>query len=568
MKSTRALWLSCFFALTAGTALANSYQITTLGIAAGQRHCLALRSDGSVWSWGTNQFGQMGNGVSNSVFPLRVSSISNVIGIAAGWNHSLAISNGTVWAWGTNDGGQLGNGATTNSPTPVHVAIISNAIAVSGGVSHSLALLANGRVVAWGTNSLDELGTGNTTSTNQPVLVTNLTNIVKISAGAYHSAALDSNGVLWCWGYGAYGQLGQGSTSSSITPINVLSNVVAVAAGYYHTLALQSNGTVWAWGDNANGELGLGTTTSVHVPTKITALSGVQAVGAGFFASVAALSNGQSYTWGFNSGIQKVPVQNAPASAFTQVAVGNISPNFWLGLDGSGAVWAWSANNLGQFGDDTTQSPATTAELFSPTLSFAANPPARWGMFYRGNTCNESSSLNDLDFCSLVVPIDLEEGVHLNRTGSDAYCYSNQTPWFLAISNQTLYLPDSIISGTTNLNVFAVNNPVVAFGSQGGGTPLNLNQPYRFAVYAGGLDESTNTAGATNVIRISVYSATNFTAGLTNVSPINVFTIPLPRPSVAADSNLWTAFMTNGGSTTVVSNGLTTIVQVVFFNFT
>jgi alpha-tubulin suppressor-like RCC1 family protein len=251
-------------------------------VALGQEHSLALRSDGSVWSWGINQTGQMGNGVAGSAFPLRVSGVSNIVSLAAGWNHSLAVgSNGMVWAWGTNDGGQLGNGFNTNSPTPVQAGagILTNAIAVSGGMSHSLALLANGRVMAWGTNSVYELGNGTSTSSATPVFVSALSNIVKISAGAYHSAALDSNGVVWCWGYGGYGQLGQGSTSSSSTPIKVLSNVVAVAAGLYHTLALQSNGTVWAWGDNYYGELGLGTTVNADAPTQIAALSGVQAIG-------------------------------------------------------------------------------------------------------------------------------------------------------------------------------------------------------------------------------------------------------------------------------------------------
>jgi hypothetical protein len=284
---------------------------------------------------------------------------------------------------------------------------------------------------------------------------------------------------------------------------------------------------------------------------------------AGAYTSAAALANGQCYIWGFDNGANKSPVQIAPASAFTQVAVGDGNYGNWLGLDGSGGVWAWGANLYGQFGNDTTQSPALTSFNFSPTLSFAANPPARWGMFYRGNTCDlKAIRINDLDFCSLVVPIDLEQGVHLNRTGSDAYCYNNRIPWFLAISNQTLYLPDSLISGTTNLNVFPVNNPVVAFGSQGGGSALNLNQPYRFGVYAGGLDENTNTLGATSVIRISVYSATNFVGGRHQCRSRQCihhsFAAPDSRRRFQCSG---TAFMTNGASTTVTSNGLTTTVE-------
>jgi len=159
-----------------------------------------------------------------------------------------------------------------------------------------------------------------------------------------------------------------------------------------------------------------------------------------------------------------------------------------------------------------------------------------------------------LDFCSIVVPIDMEQGVALNATGSDSYCYSNSPPWFLSISNQPVYLSTSL-SGP----VIPIVNPVTAFGSQGGGSSLLPNQPYRFGVYAGGFDEST--PAATNAIRISVYAATNFVTGVTNVAPVNVFTIPLPRRTVSADSNLWTAFMNNGGAITLTTNGLTTTVQ-------
>jgi RHS repeat-associated protein len=551
---------SVLFAST-GALLADSTQMNTVSVSAGQDHALALRSDGSVWSWGTNQTGQLGTGLSNSVFPVRVSGVSGVVGIGAGWNHSLAVqTNGTVWAWGTNDSGQLGNGTSTPTNVPVQVTRITNAIAVSGGLSHSLALLANGQVMSWGLNSSDQLGKGSTSpsSTNQPIFVTNLTGIIKISAGANHSATLDTNGVVWCWGAGSTGRIGNGQTTNVPVPLRVLSNVVDVVAGYEHTIALKSDGTVWIWGDNTYGELGIGNTTASSTPTQVTNLSGAQAIMAGFYVSSATLSNGQTYVWGFNNGAVKSPAPIGDTPAFVKLASIGSNPNSYLGLTADGAVWAWGANNLGQFGDNTTQSPALTDTLFAPTPSFAAVPPARWGEFLRGNVCY-SSSANDINFCSIVVPIDLEQGVALNRTGSDAYCYSNQIPWFLCISNQTLYLPDSTNGGTTNLNIFPVNNPVVAFGSQGGGSALNLNQPYRFGVYAGGFDESTDAA--TNVIKISVYDQTLFNGSSTNIAPLNTFTIPLPRRTVTADSNAWYSFMTNGASVTVTSNGLTTTVE-------
>src|SRR5579863_3845319 len=126
--------------------------LTTLGLSAGQKFGLTLRSDGSVWAWGTNQLGEVGLGTNTLVlWPTRVASVTNVVSISAGSLHSLAVqNNGTVWAWGLNSDGRLGNGNFNTASNPVAVTRITNAVAVSAGGNHSLALLANGSVMAWG----------------------------------------------------------------------------------------------------------------------------------------------------------------------------------------------------------------------------------------------------------------------------------------------------------------------------------------------------------------------------------------------------------------------------------
>ena len=542
---------------------AASGQMTTLSIATGQSQGLALRSDGSVWTWGTNIYGEMGvSNLTSSTFPVRIPGVSGVVGISAGPQHSLAvITNGTVWAWGSNIGGQLGNGSNyAASVVPVKVSRITNAVAVAGGGNHSLALLANGQVMAWGTNSSAQLGNGTGNSTNLPVFVSNLTNVVKVAAGLFYSAALDATGVVWCWGDGTYGEIGNAQNTYSLTPVAVLSNVVDIAAGGAHNIALKSDGTVWAWGYNGDGELGLGNTSSVNVPTQVTNLVGVQCIGAGLYMSSATLTNGQNLIWGFQNGSVMLPTQIAMSPPFVKFALGvTINwENFSFGLGNDGSVWAWGVNTYGQFGNGNLVFPRDNHMERIPTECFAPNPIARWGEFLRGNVYDFSNTNHDLDFCSIVVPIDMEQGVALNPTGSDAYCYSNSPPWFLSITNQALIVANSLASGT-NLNVITVNNPVTAFGTQGGGSPLYLNQPYRIGVYAGGFDEGT--PAATNVIRISVYTASSFTAGASNVTPYNVFYIPLPRRTVNTDSNFWDTFMANGAAVTVTTNGLTTTVQ-------
>ena len=560
MKFSQTIRILCLFLAGAVSLHADSWQMTTLNIAAGRSQALALRSDGSVWSWGTNEFGEMGIGSSTgSSFPVRIIGVTNVAGIAAGWQHSLAVeTNGTVWAWGDNSYGQLGKTSLSNSLVPVLVTGITNAVEVSGGEDFSLALLANGRVVAWGTNDYYQLGTNNGLKVAyQPILVAGLSNVVKVAAGGEYAVALDASGVLRCWGYGGDGEIGNGQTNNIPTPVSVLSNVVDIAAGAYHTLALQSNGTVRAWGYNYYGQLGLGNNADVHVPTQVSGLNGVTIIGAGHDTSGASLTNGQNFLWGWISGTNMLPVPLAPTVQFVKNAIGVSASgqNFSLGLAANGAVWACGDNEYGQFGNGNTVAPYDQSMERIPTESFAPVPPARWGEFFRGNTYDfYNSSARDLAFCSIVVPIDLEQGVALNATGNDAYCYSNSPPWFLSVSNQTVYVSTSL-SGP----VIPVANPMTAFGSQGGGSSLFPNQPYRFGVYAGGFDETTTAA--TNVIRISVYNATDFVAGATNVPPFSVFTIPLPRRTVSADSNLWTAFMANGASVTFATNGLTTTVQ-------
>ena len=159
MKTNRIL---CFFAFILSVCTASA-QLSTLSLSAGQRHAMALRSDGSIWAWGTNRVGELGLGTNIlAMSPMRIAGVTNVISISAGAFHSLAVqSNGVVWAWGTNNDGRLGNGTFISSSNPVPVSRITNAVMVAAGGNHSLALLANGHVMAWGANVAGQLGTIN-----------------------------------------------------------------------------------------------------------------------------------------------------------------------------------------------------------------------------------------------------------------------------------------------------------------------------------------------------------------------------------------------------------------------
>jgi len=306
-------------------------------VSAGYFHSLALKSDGTVWAWGDNQYGQLGNGTNaNSNLPVQVKDptdptgyLTGIVAVSAFVHHALALkSDGTVWAWGLGGSGQLGNGTNANSSLPVQVKDPTGTVGLTGIASvkafgySSLALKPDGTVWAWGYNVDGELGNGTNANSSLPVQVKDptgtvgLTGIVSISAFGFHSLALKSDGTVWAWGYNYYGELGNGTNANSSLPVQVyadpiedihLTGIVSVSAGFYHSLALKPDGTVWAWGDNQYGELGNGTNANSSLPVQVKdptgteGLTGIVAVAPGAFTIRARKSDGTVLAWGLNN---------------------------------------------------------------------------------------------------------------------------------------------------------------------------------------------------------------------------------------------------------------------------
>ncbi len=261
-------------------------------IAAGSTHALALLDDGTLISWGEGSSGQLGNGSLANASPGTLPNQPETmpISIAAGGIHSLlACNDGSVWSWGDNTYGQLGDGGTSNQVEPVQVMNINTAIAVAAGSDHSLALLADGKVMAWGRNAQGQLGEGTLFDRSVPVLVLGLANAKAIAAGDGFSMALLTDGTVKAWGANTFGQLGDGTTTERHLPVSVsgLSNVTSIAAGQRHALALLTDNTVKAWGDNTYGALGDGTNVSHSSPVTIPAYTGAQALAAGGYHTLA-----------------------------------------------------------------------------------------------------------------------------------------------------------------------------------------------------------------------------------------------------------------------------------------
>ena len=355
-------------------------------IAAGAYHSLAVRGGNEVMSWGRNDMGQLGIGVSGAdkevLFPHIVSGLEKIVDLAAGENHSLALSNdGNVWAWGNNSHGQLGIGRNdiTQIDTPQNVLLLTDIIAIEAGYAHTLALQDNGNVWIWGSNTNGQLGNGKTgqeTSEYKPYLIQTLDNCVAIAAGYAHSVALKNDGTVWTWGFNSVGQLGNQTDTDKNVPVIVpgLANIIAIAAGDYHTVALKNDGTVWTWGDNPFGQLGDGTKLMKNSPVRVLDISNVIGISAGYVHTLALRNDGSVWGWGGNfygqlgdnsdEEMQIRPVKtDITSSSAIRVEAGHYHS---LVLNEDGSVFSFGNNGFGQLGINSVQGTVLPMQVKSP----------------------------------------------------------------------------------------------------------------------------------------------------------------------------------------------------------
>lgn len=347
-------------------------------VSAGGDQTLARKADGNLYGWGSNLFGQLGDGTSISrTSPTVVAGGSTLWKqVATGDQFVIALrSDGTLWSWGLNQVGQLGDGTTTNRGSPAKIGIATDWVFIAAGKRHAFAINAKGFLYGWGGNFNGQLGDSTTVSKFVPTLITGLgpaptgttvpvgTKTWKtIAAGDTHSLGIDTVNGLYGWGSNASGQVGNNNSVDSLMPTKIGASFWAsVSAGGAHSTGIRTDGTLFAWGSNSNGQVGNGAMQNVQVPAQITTANNSAnnwaVVSAGAFHTMATRTDGSLWGWGANSDSQLgnggttdsfIPTQIGAVKNWNTVSAGS---GHTMGIQNDNTLWGWGRNLSGQVGN-------------------------------------------------------------------------------------------------------------------------------------------------------------------------------------------------------------------------
>ncbi|MEG6612118.1 stalk domain-containing protein [Pseudoclostridium thermosuccinogenes] len=386
----------------------SAYVTGTVGqyntISAGGDHSMVIKTDGTLWAWGSVGYGQLGTdmrfdyrpfmGFAWQIVPDKV--MDDVISVSAGDGFTMAIKNDhTLWAWGSNTLYDLGNDGESNvnnmdkygreySYQTIPIKIMDDVEAVSAGYNHTMAIKTDGTLWAWGHNDYGQFGNneiGNFSDEGHRIQTTPvkiMDDVASVSTAYRVTMIIKTDGTLWACGNNQYGQIGNGGSGIQTTPVKIMDNVVSVSTSGYHTMAIKNDGSLWAWGKNEYHELGNGkggTISKKHEyyediyvqepiyerkPVKI--MDNVAAVSAGYGFTMAIKTDGTLWAWGLNDRGQlgnggkgdikndNTVVQTKPVKIMDNVASVSASQHHVLAVTMDGTLRSWGLNDSGQLG--------------------------------------------------------------------------------------------------------------------------------------------------------------------------------------------------------------------------
>ncbi len=341
----------------------------------------AIMSNGDLYCWGDNGFGDVGNGTTKEqLTPFRVlSNVKFAVCNESGnlYNTMMAITeNGDLYCWGYNGDGQVGNGTTENQLTPFKV--LDNVKSIdSYGERNSLvtAITENGDLYCWGENEYGKAGNGTTEYQYTPVKVLN--NVKSVNEKSNTMTAITENGDLYCWGYNEYGQAGNGATEEQLTPVKVLDNVKSVNKYYETMAAITENGDLYCWGYNNYGKAGNGTTENQLTPVKVLDnVKSIDSYGKSDSLITAITENGSLYCWGYNEYGQvgngkegyneeedEPELQLTPFKVLDNVKSVKEQNGITTAITENGDLYCWGSNLNGRIGNGTTERQLTPVKV-------------------------------------------------------------------------------------------------------------------------------------------------------------------------------------------------------------
>ncbi|MFZ0599416.1 MAG: T9SS type A sorting domain-containing protein [Flavobacterium sp.] len=350
-------------------------------IALGGGHSVFIKSDGTLWATGWNEFGQLGDGTNENRNVLtKIGNDNDWKSVTLGSNlQTFAIkNNGTLWAWGRNINGQLGDGTNINKNSLTKIGNDNDWKYVAAGRQHSIAIKTDGTLWAWGSNSKGELGDGTNIDRNSPVKIGNDNDWQSIAAGHRYTMAIKKDGTLWTCGDNDSGQLGNGKifiSTNILSQIGYSNDWLLISTRILTSSAIKKDGTLWTWGNNQQGQLGNGDVDNdVTIPTQIGTDTNWKQIASGDFNSSAIKTDGTLWGWGINdygelgdgTFIEKhIPTKIGSDANWQSIYVGGAHSG---GLKTDGTLWIWGLNSSGQIGNGNNVDLNYPTQVNCPTL--------------------------------------------------------------------------------------------------------------------------------------------------------------------------------------------------------